>query len=357
MLRALRRSSVVGVIALAVLFGSALPASAKGRIVHSGQSIQAAINAASPGDTIIVGPGVYHENLLIKKDGLTIIGEGATLKPPARPGPGGCNEFGGPPTAINGICIDGEVNLDTLEVKNPVSNTRIIGFRVTGFPASGIVQFGGENATFIANTLTDNGEYGAAAFVSAGTSMIANRASGSGEAGLYLGDSPNARARVVANDLSNNGFGLFVRDAEHVSAVGNFVHGNCLGLLVLGDAPGPAGVADVRGNLVRNNTKVCPGSADNPGTVSGVGIALSGAHDVNVHNNIVTGNKPGPGGAATLFSGGVVIATGDGGTKATGNTVRTNVITNNTPDILWDRAGSNTFSHNLCRTSIPNGLC
>ena len=35
--------------------------------VNEGQSIQAAIDAASPGDTIMVGPGVFNESLTINK--------------------------------------------------------------------------------------------------------------------------------------------------------------------------------------------------------------------------------------------------------------------------------------------------
>src|SRR5256714_15363901 len=85
MLRALGRSFAMGGIALAVLFGFALPATAATRTVHSGQSIQAAIDAASPGDTIFVRPGTYHENLSITKDRITIIGFGATLEPPTTP--------------------------------------------------------------------------------------------------------------------------------------------------------------------------------------------------------------------------------------------------------------------------------
>jgi pectin methylesterase-like acyl-CoA thioesterase len=39
-------------------------------------SIQDAIDAAAPGATVCVGEGVYPENLLINKDGITLIGDG-----------------------------------------------------------------------------------------------------------------------------------------------------------------------------------------------------------------------------------------------------------------------------------------
>ena len=40
-------------------------------------TIQAAINAANPGDTIVIGPGTYHENITINKAGLTLTGAAA----------------------------------------------------------------------------------------------------------------------------------------------------------------------------------------------------------------------------------------------------------------------------------------
>jgi len=42
-------------------------------------TIQMAIDIASPGDTIEVAPGVYYENILVTKDGLTLLGSGADV--------------------------------------------------------------------------------------------------------------------------------------------------------------------------------------------------------------------------------------------------------------------------------------
>src|SRR5262245_22951117 len=66
-------ASLIGVISV----GFASPAGAAGAIVvRPGQSIQAAIDAASPGTTIVVKRGTYQENLVIRTDGIKLIGNG-----------------------------------------------------------------------------------------------------------------------------------------------------------------------------------------------------------------------------------------------------------------------------------------
>jgi parallel beta-helix repeat protein len=359
MKRALGGTVAVAVLAVTALFGLAIPASAAGRIVSPGQSIQAAIDAASPGDTIIVKPGTYHENLSITKDKITIIGNGATLEPPTTPGPGTtCDavfaEEGGPiPPAGNGVCIAGTIDFETFEVTDYVSKVRILGLHVNGF-LSGIFAFGAKNAVLSGNTANDNAEYGIFALSSKGTQIVANRTSGSDEAGIYVGGSHPATAKVVGNETSNNLLGVFIRDAEKVSVTGNRIHDNCAGIFVLADAPGPAGALNITGNIIKNNSKVCQAPEEEGGeTISGLGIGLSGAHDVRIVGNIITGNNA----PAGVEGAGVGVFTGDGGTIATGNVVKGNVIKNNTPDIFWDGAGTNTFTSNACATSVPEDLC
>ena len=70
----LRASAVIAVAGAALVLAS--PALATVRHVHPGQSIQAAINAADPGDTIQVAAGVYHQNLTITTNNITLWGAG-----------------------------------------------------------------------------------------------------------------------------------------------------------------------------------------------------------------------------------------------------------------------------------------
>jgi hypothetical protein len=56
----------------------AAPASAghKTHVVHPGQSIQRAVDAAEPGDTVLLAPGIYHESVKVTTPGLTLRGAG-----------------------------------------------------------------------------------------------------------------------------------------------------------------------------------------------------------------------------------------------------------------------------------------
>jgi nitrous oxidase accessory protein NosD len=333
MRRIVLMATMAVLVALSLLvstgFATAKP---KGHVVHSGESIQQAIKAADPGDTIVVLGGVHRETVVIKKDGISLRGVDAVLKPPAKPSS---------PCGASGFCVQAD-------------NVFISGFTVRNFPATGIFAIGARNAKFMTNRAIRNGEYGIAAFSSPGTQMIANLTRGSDDAGLYVGDSPHADATVVGNETYDNFLGILVRNARHGKIAGNQVHNNCVGMFFLADAPGPAGVFDVHGNKVENNTRACPAFEDAP-PLSGVGIALLGARGMEIkHNHIVHNVPSGP----TGFSGGVVAISGFEGTPPTNNTVIGNTILRNKPDIYWDKKGSgNRFKPNNCKTSKPERLC
>jgi parallel beta-helix repeat protein len=311
-------------------FASAKP---NGHVVRPGESIQKAIKAAEAGDTIVVLGGVHYGTVVIKKDGISVRGVDAVLKPPANPNS---------PCGASGFCVNAD-------------NVSISGFTVRDFPGTGIVAIGARNPKFMSNRAINNREYGIAAFSSTGTHIIGNLTRGSDDAGIYVGDAPRANATVAANETYNNLFGIFVRNARHGKITGNQVHDNCLGMLFLADAPGPAGVFDVMGNKVVNNTRACPANPEGFPPSSGVGIALLGARGMEIKHNQIIHNVPsGP----TEFSGGVVVVSGIGETPPTNNTVTGNTILRNKPDILWDKSGSgNRLKPNNCKTSKPGGLC
>src|ERR671918_2549600 len=88
-------------VALAVGVGSA---GAQSSVVRPGESIQKAVNAADPGDTIVVR-GVHREDVMISKNGIKLRGEGdAVIEAPARAG-SPCSKFGG---VLVAICVVGD---------------------------------------------------------------------------------------------------------------------------------------------------------------------------------------------------------------------------------------------------------
>lgn len=72
-----RLKLVLASVLVAGSLSAAAPAGAAVRTVHPGQSIQAAIDAANPGETIQVDPGTYSGYVTIAKDGITLRGSGS----------------------------------------------------------------------------------------------------------------------------------------------------------------------------------------------------------------------------------------------------------------------------------------
>jgi Right handed beta helix region len=344
MCRARRLLVVSALASFGLLVVSVGAANAGTTFVSPGQSIQAAVDAASPGDTIFVLPGIYQEDVVVQTDGIALRGLGAVLEP-------GQESICG----SNGFCVLGDVVFgeEDVTVNDYVQDVRISGFVLRGFDETGIIALGAQDARFDKNRAFDNQEYGIAAFASTGTRVAGNVTTGSTEAGIYIGDSPNADAFVADNATMGNGFGIFLRNSMHGTILNNVSQGNCLGVLVLADEPGPAGFYRLLGNKIRGNSLACPESEDGP-PVSGVGVAIFGAMDNALHGNVITDNVPtGP----TLLSAGVAVVSGFGGTAPNGNVVTGNTITGNDPDLLWDGTGDNTLAPNHCTTSVPPGFC
>src|ERR671915_2649738 len=97
-------------VVLAAGIGSA---GAQSSVVGPGESIQKAINAAHPGDTIVVR-GVHREDVVIRKNGIKLRGEDdAVIEAPARArADSPCSKLFGP----EAICVFGDANLRTGKV-------------------------------------------------------------------------------------------------------------------------------------------------------------------------------------------------------------------------------------------------
>ncbi len=329
-------------------------------VIGPGQSIQAAVNVARPGDTVFLRPGVYHQSVQIRTDRITLRGSGAfgggtVLVPPKKFPRTLCNGVFGP----TGICILAKrVNLKTGAVITPVRGDRVTGIWVGGFPSNGVFGYGTDGLQVTRVVAVNDGDYGISRFVSTKTVFANDVAIGNAEAGFYVGDSPDADTVVRDDQAFGNQFGIFVRHAREVLVTDNFVSGNCQGIMILDDGqPGGAGRVTIVGNRVFSNNKFCAKHGDTPVNLQGGGILLLGATNSFVAGNTVSGNS-----GKQINSGGIVVASARAlshGSNPNFDTIVRNVAFRNHPaDLIWDGTGVGVrFRANACGTSLPPGLC
>src|SRR5829696_1107992 len=185
-------------------------AGAQSSVVGSGESIQKAVNAAEPGDTIIVR-GVHHEDVAIRKNGIKLRGDDAVIKPPAK---------ADSPCAPEAICILGDMNFQTGEITGSrVSDVSVSGFTIRDFhereqgdlTAFAIDVLHARNATVAGNRAIGNAAGIGLTSRSINTTITNNDVIGtpnSSDRGISVQDS--SLTKIVNNVVRNNVFGIDV---------------------------------------------------------------------------------------------------------------------------------------------------
>ncbi|WP_078891515.1 right-handed parallel beta-helix repeat-containing protein [Streptomyces sp. NRRL S-350] len=319
-------------------------------VVQPGESIQRAVDAARPGDTVLLSPGTYRGSVRITTPGLTLRGAGPTSV--ITPGDGTENACA---TAGHGICVVGTE-------ENPLPDVTIESLAVTGFHKNGINASGTTGLTVRRTYVHGNAQQGISQEMSTRATIRGNRSTDNGQSGVFLanyayreGGSPDTRGTVVeGNELTGNRVGVTVRRLRGLAVQGNEISGNCGGVFVVGDEGVPrAGDLDVRHNSVVANNKFCPA---NPrlGAIQGAGIVLTGTEDTRVTDNEVRDNV-----GTSDFSGGIVLFKSAVGVSNTRASITDNRLSGNGPADLADRdSGTDTtFARNTCERSEPAGRC
>ncbi|MEU9146824.1 right-handed parallel beta-helix repeat-containing protein [Streptomyces sp. NPDC048349] len=340
---------------MATGLGAAAPSAGAARhTVHPGESIQEAVDAARPGDTIVVLPGTYHESVHITKS-LTLRGSGPTtvLTPPAAPRPARaenpCAQTG------NGICVIGAV-------EKTVGRVSIRSLTLTGFRKSGIWASRTDRMTVEQVTAEKNGTWGIAQERSTRGAFRHNTARDNAESGIFVantidregGATDTLGAVVRDNTLTGNRIGVTVRRVRNLSVNDNVLTRNCGGIFVVGDEGDPgAGDMTIRGNRIHENNKFCRGNTRLP-DIQGVGIVLTGAEDTRIRANSIRGNV-----GASPLSGGILLFKSFVGATNTDNVIQDNEVRGNEPaDLANQGTGTgNRFVGNRCETSQPAGMC
>ncbi len=242
------------------------------RVPDDHATIQNAVDAADPGDLVLIDPGVYREAVSVTTPGLTI--RGADRNEVILDG-----EF----TRENGIFVTADgVAIENMTARN---------YTVNGFFWDGVTGYRGSYLTAV-----DDWVYGIYAFDSVDGLFEHSYASGSWDSGFYIGQCDPCNA-VITDVLSEfNGLGY-----SGTNSSGNiYVVNSEWRYNVAGVAPNtldsellpPVNNVVVAGNFIHHNgedERAPNGTAQ--WSAFGSGVVLAGARDSTVRNNLLVNNK------------------------------------------------------------------
>src|SRR4051812_27514101 len=249
-------------------------------------TIQAGIDAAANGDTVLVAPGIYFENINFK-------GKAITLK----------SSGGASATTIDGTNKASVVTFNTAETRASVLD----GFTIThgyDFFNGGGVSISGASPTVQNNIITGNHSvWGLGVHITGGSPLIKNNnvtgntvnGGSSGEPGGGIGLLGADNPQIIGNTISNNqmpgggfGGGIGVNGNAGLIAgntiTSNYVYNSGGGIQVINSTNGT-----IINNLIANNTD--GGAGFGPGADDGVAISVpSGNQGVSFLNNTLVNN-------------------------------------------------------------------
>ena len=255
-------------VVLAAGIGSA---GTQSSVVGPGESIQKAVNAAHPGDTIVVR-GVHREDVVIRKDGIKLRGDDAVIEaPPRAKADSPCLRLVGP----EAICVWGDFDINTGKLTGPrVSDVSVSGFTIRGFKIKGkggdeafvIDVYAARNATVVGNRVIGNVPGGSAFGKSVNTTIAKNHIVGSPKIvtkGITVGGG-SRNTKVVNNVVRSYPEGTNAIDLEeaiNTTVAGNDLIGNGLGVLAV-DSTG----TKILSNDITDTTSVGTVIFDSTGT-------------------------------------------------------------------------------------------
>ena len=326
-----------------------------GIVVHRGGSIQAAVDAAQPGDIIHIEAGIYKEAILVNKPGIQLIG--LVCDPSQKV------IIQNPGDEENGITVrdDG----DGFVLKNVT---------IENFEENGVFMIRADNFLLSHVETINNGEYGLFPLFCNNGIIEYCSATGHDDTGIYVGQSGNLLLQY--NVAFENVNGLEIENCTNVAAIKNHSYDNVSGILVVllpGLTVKTSSDISITENIIESNNHV--NFADPEGgfealVPSGSGILVVGVDRVEIKNNKISNNNfTGIATVSTVILGGLGgippeafadIEPNPDGTKITNNILAHN---GSAPpaglplpgvDLLWDGSGTNNcWKNNTYATSYP----
>jgi nitrous oxidase accessory protein NosD len=263
---------------LSIVFANGIQA-ATIRVPESSATIQGAINVASNGDTVLVAPGTYFENINFQGKSITVQ-----------------SEQGPDLTIIDGS--DGSESVVTL------SSGVLSGFTITNGHASfgGGISVGVGSPRIENNIIVNNVACGGAGILIAGNRLATS------DGPAIVGNEIKGNS-IAACDITYGGAGIFVHDASGVLIDSNRIIGNSAsqtddggGMLIFGQSH-----LTITNNIISGNFA---------GAGGGILIHSTTFSRTRIDQNLIVGNQANLGGA--------IIAAGLTGERLINNTIVNN---------------------------------